>query len=128
MEHKTNTAVDFCASVISDIGVDPSPAQIRFAIKERIDRLSDSELLEATAPYDCYEEETDAPNTPSEESAAVTESTETLPVVITLPKAFEITIDLARENIVDHREHPQDSANQLAAVHTVESYANDRIY
>jgi hypothetical protein len=55
---KFNHAYDFAFEVISerDDAEDVTPAMIRAALLERVNRLTDEELINATSWYDSYEE------------------------------------------------------------------------
>jgi hypothetical protein len=55
---KFNHAYDFAFEVISerDDAEDVTPAMIRAALLERVNRLTDEELINAASWYDSYEE------------------------------------------------------------------------
>jgi len=55
---KFNHAYDFAFEVISerDDAEDVTPAMIRAALLERVNRLTDEELISAASWYDSYEE------------------------------------------------------------------------
>jgi hypothetical protein len=51
-----NTAYSFACEVIHQTD-SPTPSQIRKALQERLNRLSDEELMEAVEAFDTFEEE-----------------------------------------------------------------------